>query len=93
MRFHCFNESTVVRYSLAMEKSVSPLLTRCVTVVGLTLSTAGGSTLLAVTTSAERAGRGSAIGAGLSVRAASSVVVARGMMSCWPALSDAFVDR
>ena len=68
--FHRFTDATVVRYSFAMENSVSPDFTRCTTVpsVRLAAGTASGGRADALAST----GFDSAGGAGLSAWAASS---------------------
>src|SRR5580765_5877740 len=75
--FHFFSEATLVWNTRAMEDSVSPLFTRY-TIFDCAADPAGagfGTVVLAITASALRV---STSGAGLSVRAASKSVGARG---------------
>src|SRR5688500_16586813 len=91
-RFQDLSDATVVRKSLAMEKSVSPRFTRYTSFVssGSLVSTCG-ATLLAATTSRERDSVTG--GAGESVLEASRSAGARGMIRRWPVLTLALADR
>src|SRR5258708_34706199 len=81
-RFQVLIFATVVSKSCAIEKSVSPRLTRYVT-----RTTSVGVVIAADSALDAMARDATAVGAARSVRAASSVAGARGMISSWPGRS------